>query len=117
DTGGEAGPERGHGARASDHRSLSIDIDVVTGHRIGIPRNIRDAPPNEIAGIHGCGHLGIGLISRFGEKVAYTSSRGAFLVRHFVPDHLSAVPTVRGREFRSAAGEGERTRGREVHVL
>src|SRR5260370_39878970 len=113
----EAGPKRGHGARAPDHRSLSIDVNVVTGDRVGIPRNIRHAAPDEIAGIYRRRHVGSGLGSRLGEKGAYASARGAFLVCHFVPDDLCAVLAVGGGEFRSAAGDGVGTRGREVHVL
>src|SRR5260370_456379 len=117
DASGEAGPEWRHGACAPDHRSLSIDIYVVTRDRVGIPRNIRDAAAHEIAGIYGWRHVGSGLVSRLGEKVAYASPRRAFLVRHFVPYDLGGVLTVCGGEVRSAAGEGVGTRSREVHVL
>src|SRR5216683_4255774 len=117
DTSGEASPKRSNGARAADHRSLSIDVDVVSRDRVGISRNIRDAAPDEMAGIRRWRHVGSGLVSWLGEKVAYASARRAFLIRHFIPDDLAAIVAVGGGESRSAAGEGEGTRGREVDML
>src|SRR5260370_34964416 len=67
DASGEAGPEWGHGARAPDHRSLSIDVYVVPGDRVSIPRNIRDAAPHEMPGLYRWRHVGSGLLIRPGE--------------------------------------------------
>src|SRR5260370_36229718 len=113
----EAGPKRGHGACAPDHRSLSIDVNVVTGDRVGIPRNIRDAAANEIAGIYGWRHVGSGLVSRLGEKGAYASARGALLVCHFVPDDLGVVLTIGGCEVLFPAADVGGPRRRAAHML
>src|SRR5258708_27208950 len=94
-----------------------MEVNGGAGDRVGIPRNIRDAAANEIAGIYRWRHAGSGLVSRLGEKVAYASPRRAFLVCHFVPDDLGVVLTVGGCEVRSAAGERVGTRSREVPRL
>src|SRR5260370_9570405 len=94
---GEASPKRSHGASAADHRSLTIDVDVVAGDRVGIARNVGEAASDEFAGIHGWRTVGMGLISWVCGKVAYPSAGRAFLIRHFVPDHLVAVLAPDGR--------------------
>jgi len=43
DAGGKSGPERSDGAGATDHGSLSINVNVVATDRVGISGNIRNA--------------------------------------------------------------------------
>ncbi len=117
DAGGESGPQRSDGAGTADHGSLSVNVNVVAGDRVGISGNIRNAAADEMAGIDGSGHVCVGLIGGLGEKLTDATAGGALLICHFVPDGFAAVLIIGGGEFGAAAGEGERAGGWEVNVL
>src|SRR5260370_29887730 len=95
----EASPKRSDSAGAADHGSLPINVDVVTGDRVGIPGNIREAAPDEIPGIDRWRHVqvwGVRLVRWLGEKVAHAAAALAVLISHFGPDDFPAVFVVGG---------------------
>src|SRR5208337_3869146 len=101
----QSGPERSHGARASDHIWVAIDESYVSGGRIGIPGNVRNSAPNMPAGIRRRRNSRRTLVTGKRKHVADAASGCAFIVGEFVPHRFICDGVARRYQLCTSTGQ------------